>query len=136
MRQILITANLKLDGTLVAYYMTLNIHELAELIDSDQENRLSDSYRQGSPFAFDVPLTFMSENQDIYQRAISLLRRNRESVPQLWTSLNVTREQIESSWRNWVSLFGSWLRNVYGFSSYAEIHARNLVHHQDFFDML
>ena len=55
-------------------------------------------------------------------------------LAELWTSLNVRREQIEISWRNWVSLFGTWLRNVYGFVSHGEeIRARNIVHHKEFF---
>ena len=121
---------------LVAYYMALNIHELASIIASGQQDTLNRGFNSMSPFGFNVPLTFMSENQGINQRATSVLLRNPEALTKLWTSLDVTREQIESSWRNWVSLFGSWLRNVYGFSSDGEIRARNLVHHKDFFEKL
>ena len=124
-------------SSLVAYYMILNIHELAELIASDQENRLNDSYSLNLPFQFDVPLTFMSENQDIYQRTISLLRRNSETVTQLWTSLNVTHDQMQNSWGNWVRLFDSWLRNVYRSSSISKQNCyQNISHHEDFFEML
>ena len=121
---------------LVAYYMALNIYELASRIASGQQDTLNRGFNSMSPFGFNVPLTFMSEEQGINQRATSVLLRNPEALTELWTSLNVTREQIESSWRNWVSLFGSWLRNVYGFSSYGEIHAWNLVHYKDFFEQL
>ena len=122
---------------LVAYYMALNIHELASIIASGQQDTLNRSFNSMSPFGFNVPLTFMSEEQGINQRATSLLIRNPEALTELWTGLNVTREQIEISWRNWVSLFGVWLRNVYGFSSHGEeIRARNIVHHKNFFEML
>ena len=122
---------------LVAYYMALNIHELASIIASGQQDTLNRSFNSMSPFGFNVPLTFMSEEQGINQRAASLLIRNPEALTELWTGLNVTREQIEISWRNWVSLFGIWLRNVYGFPSRGEeIRARNIVHHQDFFQKL
>lgn len=122
---------------LVAYYMALNIHELASIIASGQQDTLNRNFNSMSPFGFNVPLTFMSEEQGINQRATSVLLRNPEALAELWNSLNVRREQIEISWRNWVSLFGVWLRNVYGFASHGEeIRARNIVHHKDFFHQL
>ena len=122
---------------LVAYYMALNIHELASIIASGQQDMLNRNFNSMSPFGFNVPLTFMSEEQGINQRATSVLLRNPEALAELWTSLNVRREQIEISWRNWVSLFGVWLRNVYGFASHGEgIRAWNIVHHKDFFQRL
>ena len=51
--------------SLVAYYMALSIHELASTIDSGEQNTFKN-----------VPLTFISEGQDINQRAVSLLIRN------------------------------------------------------------
>ena len=86
--------------SLVAYYMALNIHELADTITLSQNNTLNTS----SKYYFTVPLTFLSEKWDITQRAISLLRRNPEALMELWTCLNVTREQIESSWAAWIEL--------------------------------
>ena len=122
---------------LVAYYMALNIHELASIIASGKQDTLNRNFNSMSPFGFNVPLTFMSEEQGINQRATSVLLRNPEALAKLWTSLNVRREQIEISWRNWVRLFEAWLRNVYGFASHAEeICARNVIHHQDFFEKL
>ena len=123
--------------TLVAYYMALNIHELASIIGSGQQDTLNRNFNSMSPFGFNVPLTFMSEEQAINQRATSVLLRNPEALAELWTSLNVRREQIEISWRNWVRLFETWLMNVYGFASHAEeICARNVIHYQDFFEKL
>ena len=80
--------------SLVAYYMALHIHELASIIASDQPDT----------FRFNVPLTFVSEGYDINQLAISLLLRDPASLTKLWTSLNVTREQMEHSWGNWIRL--------------------------------
>ena len=127
---------LEYKASLVAYYMALNIHELASIIASGQQDSLNRSITSMSPFGFNVPLTFMTEEQGINQRAASLLIRNPEALTELWSSLNVAREQIESSWRNWVNLFGSWLRNVYGYSSDGEVRARNILYHQDFFRRL
>ena len=122
--------------SLVAYYMALNIQELALIIATDQQDRLSASFSPMSPFHFDVPLTFMSESLDINQQAISLLLRNPERLSDLWTKLNVTREQMESSWRNWVRLFDGWLINVYGSSSKRPVHHWNLDYYQKFFEKL
>ena len=86
--------------SLVAYYMALNIHELAVRIASGRQETLHTS----SEYYFTVPLTFLYEEYDITKRATSLLRRNPEALTELWTNLNVTRQQMESSWGNWIRL--------------------------------
>lgn len=127
---------------LVAYYMALNIHELAEIIASDQQGKLNRNYDTTFPFEFDVPLTFMSENQNIYRRAESFLLRNPESVKDLWTILNVTHEQMKNLWGNWMLLYKSWLKKTYisstdRNSAISELNCeQNLSHHQDFFETL
>ena len=100
---------------LVAYYMALHIHELARVIASDQHNTL----HTGSEGYFTVPLTFLSEGDDITQRATSLLRRNPEALLELWTSLNVTREEMENSWGVWLDLAEEQLMKVYNARSKA-----------------
>ena len=62
-----------------------------------------------SIFNLRVPLTFLSEDYSIIQRAITLLR-NQEELTQLWTCLAVTREQMEDSWGNWIRAYEDWLR--------------------------
>ena len=89
--------------SLVAYYMALNIHELAAIIASGEQDTLESRYH------FTVPLTFFSEDYSINQRAISLLR-NREKLTQVWTCLNVTREQMEDSWEDWIRSSEKWFR--------------------------
>ena len=86
--------------SLVAYYMALNIHELAVRIASGRQETLHTS----SEYYFTVPLTFLYEEYDIIKRATSLLRRNPEALTELLTNLNVTRQQMESSWGNWIRL--------------------------------
>lgn len=130
--------NVEYQSSLVAYYMLLNIHELAILIASNWQDRLINrSY--SSTFDFDVPLTFMTEDQDIYRRAKTLLLRDPDSVSELWTKLNVTHEQMQNLWRNWVHLFKSWLGNVYRSSSVnvnRQIYSSNIIDHQDFLEIL
>ena len=86
--------------SLVAYYMALNIHELATVIASGRQNTLSAT---SDPY-FHIPLTFLFEDYDTIQRATSLLRSNPEGLMALWSCVNVTREQMENSWANWVRL--------------------------------
>ena len=112
--------------SLVAYYMALSIHELASIIASGQQDIL----KPGSIFYFNVPLTFVSEEQDVNQSAVLLLRRSPEALKNLWTSLNVTREQMEYSWRDWIHLSELWLREAYGPSFYTK------VFHQHLFELL
>ena len=89
--------------SLVAYYMALNIHELASRIASGQEDKLEASLSPISPFHFTVPPAFLSEDYSITQSATTLLH-NQEELAKLWTCLNVTREQMESSWEIWMGL--------------------------------
>ena len=113
--------------SLVAYYMALSIHELASRIASDQQDTFS---------TFDnVPLTFLSEDYSIIQRAITLLR-DQEELTKLWTCLNVTREQMESSWGNWIDTYEQrlWGGNERQHNSIAR---RDLIHiFRNFFEGL
>ena len=89
--------------SLVAYYMALNIHELASRIASGQQDELEASLSPISPFYFTVLPAFLFEEYDINQQAASLLR-NQEGLTKLWTCLNVTRGQMESLWETWMGL--------------------------------
>ena len=86
--------------SIVAYYMALNIHELATTIASGKQV----TYSTTSNAYFHIPLTFLYEDYDTIQRATSLLRSNPEGLMVLWSCVNVTREQMENSWADWVRL--------------------------------
>ena len=103
--------------------MALHIHELAEVIASGQQDTLSSRYE------IRVPLTFVSDPPDINERAIALLLRNSESLRKLWTSLDVTREEMKKSWRDWIRSSGGWLEKIYGPSS-------TRVYHENLFEAL
>ena len=79
--------------SLVAYYMVLSIHKLAADINSGRELK-----RSGS-----VPTYFVNEEYEIKQRAPSLLVKN-SVLSNLWTSLNITKGQMESAWETWIEL--------------------------------
>ncbi len=113
--------------SLVAYYMALNIHELTTLIASGRQDTLNTS----SEYYFTVPLTFLYEGNDITQRATVLLRRNPEALMELWISLNVTRQQIEHLWENWIHLADKELQ-AYGFNPIAHQNLSDI--YQNFFE--
>ena len=107
--------------SLVAYYMALNIHELASVIASGKQETIETSHLK----EICVPLSFISEGRDINQRAISHLQSNPEALTMLWSSLIVTRTEMEDSWKNWIRQCDLWLRNVYGIGVNMEICHRN-----------
>ena len=91
---------LEYQTSLVAYYMALNIHELATVVATGR----ADTLKTSTEYWFIVPLTFFFLDYNITNQATSLLRRNPEILMELWTCLNVTREQMESSWTDWCRL--------------------------------
>ena len=96
-------AELEYRTGLVAYYMALNIHELASRIASDQQNMLEASLSPIYPFHFTVSPAFLSGDHNITQSAITLLH-DQEELAKLWTCLNVTRDQMEGLWETWIGL--------------------------------
>ena len=85
-------------SSLVAYYMALSIHELAVEIASGREIG-SNSFSN-----FKVPIDFLCEEYEAKQRAISLLRRD-PTLSELWTSVDVTQDQMRDSWEAWIKLY-------------------------------
>ena len=81
-------------ASLVAYYMALNIHELAAVIASEGQEGL-DNYR------LRVPLDFLSEIYETKGHATDILLRN-SRLSELWKYLGVTQEQMKNSWGNWI----------------------------------
>lgn len=102
--------------SLIAYYMALSIHELAAEIASASQNGLYGQYGTGH----NVPLDFLSEDSEIIQQAIDLLLRD-PARDELWTSLDVTLEQIRNAKWDWIRECRSWLRQVYQNSHFPRV---------------
>ena len=116
------TNDLEYRTSLVAYYMALHIHELAARIASGEPNSLNASAYSTSAFPFKVPLTFVAEGYDINNRAVDLLCRNPGTFTELWASLNVTREQMEYAWEDWINLYEDWFFSFYRSSFNTKTH--------------
>ena len=80
----------------------------------------------------------MSENQEIHERAQSLLLRNPDAVTELWTMLNVKSDDMKYLWEHWVNLFEDWLSNVYSGYQYVSMQTidKNVDRYRAFFEML
>ena len=94
---LIFTGGVEYRSSLVAYYMALSIHELAVEIASGRKIELIE-------YGVRVPFDFLSEEYEIKQRATSLLLHD-STLPELWTSLGVTQEQMKSSWRIWIERY-------------------------------
>lgn len=82
-------------SSLVAYYMALNMHELADKVASGNQEKLDDYHH------FKVPIDFLSEIYEIKGRAIDILLHN-STLSELWTCLDVSQEQMKNSWKTWI----------------------------------
>ena len=85
---------------LVAYYMALNIHELAAKIASRNPGGF-DKYR------FKVELDFLSEIDETKERAVNILLRD-PKVIELWKSMGVKQEDMKNSWKAWIERCKNW----------------------------
>ena len=112
-------------ASLVAYYMALNIHELAAKIASGEESKLDSHY-------FSVPLDFLSEKYERKERAVDILLHN-STLPELWECLDITHEQMRISWKIWIDQCKQGFRNAYqGYFENGGVHPN----HENFFDNL
>lgn len=119
--------DLEYRASLVAYYMALSMHELAVEIASGRKI-------ESNRYIVNIPFDFLYEKNEIKQRATSLLRRD-PTLPELWTSVGVTQDQMRDSWGAWIKLYEDlcWRfnqgRNFLAF-------ATNLPQYSNFFDAL
>ena len=114
--------------SLVAYYMALSIHELAVEIASGREIELNG-------YSISVPFDFLTEEYHIKQRAASLLLHN-SALPELWTSLGVTQEQMKSSWRIWIERYENLFLRTNQSRGYFQDLATSPLIYLNFFDAL
>lgn len=115
----------KYAAALVAYYMALNIHELASIIASGEESKLDTHH-------FNIPLNFLSEKYERKERAVDILLHN-SALPELWECLDITHEQMRISWKIWIDQCKRGFRNAYqGYFRNSGMHPD----YENFFDNL
>ena len=92
---------------LCAYYMGLNILELAETIALDKSEIVSE---QGG-LSLDIPLCFLQEDENITLKGYRLLLRDPQQLRGIWRSLNVDDSKMEELWPHWIRHSKQWLIN-------------------------
>jgi hypothetical protein len=102
---------------LAAYYMALNVHELAYYISvvpsaADQLDQKIDLL---------IPLCFMQEQPITRDRGFRLLVRDPKAIEGLWTSVGVSRAAVERHWVAWLAVCKRWLANVYARGGHMQV---------------
>ena len=115
--------------SLVAYYMALSMHELAVEIDTGREIG-SNSFN-----SVNVPFDFLYEKYEIKQRATLLLRRD-PTLPELWTCVGVTQDQMRDSWEAWIKWYETLFWRTNQGSSNFQALVTNPSQYLNFFDAL
>ena len=72
-----------------------------------------------SSFRCAIPLTFLSE--DYRYKSTCSYSTSQPEFAHLWTSLNVTREQIEHSWETWSKFTREQMEMVCGKTGFAHL---------------
>ena len=115
--------------SLVAYYMALSMHELAVEIATGREIG-------SNPFnSVNVPFDFLYEKYEIKQRATSLLLHD-SALPELWTCIGVTQDQMKDSWETWVELYKTLFWRTNQGSSNFQVFVTSPPQYLNFFDAL
>ncbi len=99
-----------------AYYMALNIHELALSISRGQEELLKNQKIQ-----LEIPLTSHLLSQDDRQRAYLKLLRCPDQLRKVWQRENVSDEQMKQNWPMWVSHSASWILRATSHNFFGEM---------------
>lgn len=94
---------------LSAYYMALNVFELAWTIKNEPAVLSSKSVRP------DVPPMFFFTHQDLDGEPLRLLARKPEEVRRLWLRMGVTDEQFRKAWPVWVEHMKGWMAMLHRF---------------------
>lgn len=95
-----------------AYYMALSINEYADLVASGSvESIISNKDK----FFLDIPLCFLSLDDDVARKAYRLLTNEPQQARDIWKSLNVEDSQFVQYWPNWLERCKSWLYQVYSY---------------------
>jgi len=108
-------------ASVCAYYMSLNILELADTVTSGNEGIIAQEN-----IRLDVPLCCMKRNKDVQRKAYRLLISNPEQVRGIWRNLGVSDSKMETLWPSWISHANKWLSSTYHYEFYYDIIHKDL----------
>lgn len=108
--------------------MALSIHELAAEIASGREI-------ESNAYSVRVPFDFLSEVYETKQRATSILLHD-SALPELWTCLGVTQDQMRNSWKTWIERYENLFWRTNQGRGYFQDLATSPPQYLNFFDVL
>jgi hypothetical protein len=90
-------------SALYAYYMALHILEFADNISAGKENIL-----QSEKLGLDIPLTFLSADDNVVRKGYRLLLNDPGQVRKIWEDLRVSESKIREFWPAWLKHGKDW----------------------------
>lgn len=87
---------------LAAYYMALNVFELAWTI-ANQPTAL-----HAKQLRFEIPLLFFLSHDKLEERPLRLLVRNRDMLQASWSRMQVTDQSMRDAWPAWMAHGRAW----------------------------
>lgn len=93
---------------LCAYYLSLNILELANIVANGREKNLTTERLRLA-----IPLTNHSLPEEIRLRAYRLLLRSPQNVRAIWRNLGVTDKKMAANWPAWRQQCSGWISEIY-----------------------
>jgi hypothetical protein len=104
-----------------AYYIALNVIELADSLADNQETMLKEAQSKQGRIMLDIPLEFLREDQHILRKAFRLFLTEPENVKTIWQSKNISYAKMKELWPIWVYHLKLWLSSEGYFMSHFKI---------------
>lgn len=92
---------------LCAYYMALNVHELAAYIADGKGEVMI----QPGHLSLDIPMSFVFMDYDTTTAAFSMLRRQ-SNLNMLWKSVGTEKGQMRKFWPAWIEECKRWISSI------------------------
>lgn len=108
-------------SALCAYYMALNILELAHDIAEGKKDGIAD--KSGTTY-LEIPVIFPFAGPEINRKAYRLLLQDKEQVRNIWKSINVTDAAMKELWPTWMKHSINSLGSRYFSTDNYLVHAR------------
>lgn len=114
-------------AALHAYYLTLNVFELSEVIAAGREEEL-----KGDEFCPAIPLCFVGISDEQRRKAYRLITRNSKAMIAIWEGRGVTTAKMKAVWPQWTKHTQNMRANLgYWISSRGDLPHQNIFEDLD-----
>lgn len=87
---------------LVAYYMSLSVLELSDMLSNGKRGELETNLNP------DIPPVFLLCNRQIQRKGYRLMISDPDQVRDIWRALNVTDDDMQEAWPFWMQQTRNW----------------------------